>query len=165
MPEAKKKAVPSDFELVGQKKGFQRFSNPELKRLVAMLEEAQQQREIRLTAALQVRLSFKPEGSPIALLVVQLLHRFADATTHGATSLVPASGTPQCLLQRLRGSPAKPCGVSHLTVPGARLLQVLLQRFSERRAVWLAAVEAAAQLDALMSLAMAAASGDGDMCR
>jgi hypothetical protein len=45
------------------------------------------------------------------------------------------------------------------------LLQVLLQRFSERRAVWLAAVEAAAQLDALMSLAMAAASGDGDMCR
>lgn len=45
------------------------------------------------------------------------------------------------------------------------LLQVLLERFSDCRAVWLAAVEAAAQLDALMSLAMAAASGDGDMCR
>ena len=50
--------MPSDFELVGQKKGFQRFSNPELKRLVAMLEEAQRQREMRLTAALQVRQSF-----------------------------------------------------------------------------------------------------------
>jgi MutS family domain IV len=68
VPEAKKKAVPSDFELVGQKKGFQRFSNPELKRLVATLEEAQRQREIRLTAALQVRPSVKPEGSPTALL-------------------------------------------------------------------------------------------------
>jgi hypothetical protein len=55
------------------------------------------------------------------------------------------------------------CRISQCEVLG--LLQVLLQRFSERRAVWLAAVEAAAQLDALMSLAMAAASGDGDMCR
>jgi len=43
--------------------------------------------------------------------------------------------------------------------------QVMLQRFAERHKLWLAAVEAVAELDALMSLAIAAASGDGDMCR
>lgn len=54
MPEALKKAVPSDFELAGQRKGFQRFRNPELASLVEALEAAEAQRETRLAAALQV---------------------------------------------------------------------------------------------------------------
>lgn len=58
------------------------------------------------------------------------------------------------------GEPQIPCAIAILGV-----LQVLLRRFSERHRTWLAAVEAAAQLDALMSLAVAAVSGDGDMCR
>ncbi len=41
----------------------------------------------------------------------------------------------------------------------------MLRKFAEDHRAWLAAVEAMAELDALMSLAIAAASGDGDMCR
>jgi DNA mismatch repair protein MSH6 len=48
---------------------------------------------------------------------------------------------------------------------GAGLLQRALARFAARGAAWAAAVDATAQLDALLSLAVAAASGDGDMCR
>lgn len=54
MPDALKKAVPRDFELAGQRKGFQRFRNPELTGLVEALEAAQEQREARLAATLQV---------------------------------------------------------------------------------------------------------------
>ena len=42
---------------------------------------------------------------------------------------------------------------------------MILGKFAEQHPTWLAAVEAVAELDALMSLAVAAASGDGDMCR
>lgn len=42
---------------------------------------------------------------------------------------------------------------------------MMLQKFTKQHSLWLAAVEAIAELDALMSLAVAAASGDGSMCR
>ena len=45
------------------------------------------------------------------------------------------------------------------------ILQGILRQFAERREVWAAAIEAVAQLDALMSLAVAAACGDGPMVR
>ncbi len=44
-------------------------------------------------------------------------------------------------------------------------LQGMMQSFSERKALWAAAVDCMAQLDALMSLAVAAACGSGTMCR
>jgi len=43
--------------------------------------------------------------------------------------------------------------------------QAMLRLFSEQHALWHRAVAAVAQLDALMSLAAAAAFADGPMCR
>lgn len=45
------------------------------------------------------------------------------------------------------------------------LLQGLVQRFVSRKVLWMSAVHAVAELDALMSLATAAVSSDGPMCR
>jgi len=44
-------------------------------------------------------------------------------------------------------------------------LQAMLRLFSEQHALWHRAVAAVAHLDALMSLAAAAAFADGPMCR
>ncbi|EFN52031.1 hypothetical protein CHLNCDRAFT_139631 [Chlorella variabilis] len=45
------------------------------------------------------------------------------------------------------------------------ILQGMMRAFSQRKALWGAAVDCMAQLDALMSLAVAAACGSGTMCR
>ena len=41
----------------------------------------------------------------------------------------------------------------------------MMRQFASRKALWDAAVDCMAQLDALMSLAVAAACGSGTMCR
>ncbi|KAL6768798.1 MSH6 [Auxenochlorella protothecoides x Auxenochlorella symbiontica] len=50
-------------------------------------------------------------------------------------------------------------------VAQAGILVALLRRFAEHQGVWSAAVECSAQLDALLSLAVAAGSSAGPMCR
>ena len=45
------------------------------------------------------------------------------------------------------------------------ILQALMGQFAERKEVWAAAVDCMAQLDALMSLALAAAMASGPVCR
>jgi DNA mismatch repair protein MSH6 len=45
------------------------------------------------------------------------------------------------------------------------ILQGMMRGFAARKALWAAAVDCMAQLDALMSLAVAAACGAGTMCR
>ena len=46
--------VPGDFEVVAQRKGFQRYRSPELTELVAAHAAAVQQKETCLAATLQV---------------------------------------------------------------------------------------------------------------
>lgn len=45
------------------------------------------------------------------------------------------------------------------------MLQSILAKFAEHRQVWQAAVDCASELDALLSLAVAASSSAGPMCR
>lgn len=50
-------------------------------------------------------------------------------------------------------------------VAQTQILQNIMKRFASYKSMWLDTVESIAQLDALMSLAKAAACGDGTMCR
>ncbi len=52
--QALQKAVPQDFELMGQKKGFVRYMNPALRALVKKHADALETRETALTGILQV---------------------------------------------------------------------------------------------------------------
>ncbi|CAD7704171.1 unnamed protein product [Ostreobium quekettii] len=53
VPQAYIKRVPHDFELAAQRKGFNRYMSPELRDLVAKLEEAEEQCETELSNILQ----------------------------------------------------------------------------------------------------------------
>ncbi|DBA75103.1 TPA: hypothetical protein ACH3X1_010428 [Trebouxia sp. C0004] len=54
IPQALQKAVPQDFELMGQRKGFVRYMNPSLRLLVKQHADALEARELALTGILQV---------------------------------------------------------------------------------------------------------------
>ncbi|KAL0028206.1 hypothetical protein WJX79_001719 [Trebouxia sp. C0005] len=53
IPQALQKAVPQDFELMGQRKGFVRYMNPSLRSLVKQHADALETRELALTGILQ----------------------------------------------------------------------------------------------------------------
>ncbi len=52
--QALQKAVPQDFELMGQRKGFVRYMNASLRLLVKQHADALETRELALTGILQV---------------------------------------------------------------------------------------------------------------
>ncbi len=52
--QALQKAVPQDFELMGQRKGFVRYMNPRLRLLVKQHADTLENRELALTGILQV---------------------------------------------------------------------------------------------------------------
>lgn len=56
------------------------------------------------------------------------------------------------------------CLVAQPTLAPPSCLQGLMRLFAERKEVWAAAVDCTAQLDALMSLAVAASCSGGPMC-
>ena len=57
--QALQKAVPAEFELMGQRKGFVRYYSPALRALVKQHADALESRELALSGILQVRcLSF-----------------------------------------------------------------------------------------------------------
>eukprot|EP00884_Botryococcus_braunii_P001653 jgi/Botrbrau1/11489/Bobra.0360s0015.2 len=97
VPEEAKSKVPSNFEVLGQRKGFLRYMSSELRQLVEAREEAVTQREVALQG----------------------------------------------------------------------LLKGILRKFASHKSIWSKAVEAAGQVDALMSLATWAELGslNGSMCR
>ena len=47
--------VPAQYEMLGNRKGFKRYTSPKLKRLVTCLGEAQEQQEAAVSNILQVR--------------------------------------------------------------------------------------------------------------
>ena len=53
--QALQKAVPEEFELMGQRKGFVRYYSPELRDLVKQHAEALEMRELALSGILQVK--------------------------------------------------------------------------------------------------------------
>lgn len=66
-------------------------------------------------------------------------------------------------LKRLSSNMAR--AIEEKEVAQTQILQNIMKRFASHKSKWLDTVECIAKLDALMSLAKAAACGDGTMCR
>lgn len=65
MPEALAKRVPSDFELAGTRKGFKRYTSPDLKDILKGQAEAQEAVEAVLNNILQVHLLGRSSLEPV----------------------------------------------------------------------------------------------------
>ena len=134
--------VPGDFELVGARKGFNRYRSERQKGLVAALAAAQDQREAALSSILQVC------ARPGRMIPTTAMLAEVHCWLLGVRSSVDHAGrqTQQALWCWLQG---------------------LLERFAAHHDLWVASLQQAAQLDALASLALAAelACAHGPVCR
>ena len=144
--------VPRDFELLGQRKGFKRFMSPALRRGVVSRQAALDAREAALSGSLQVEVS---RDAALQRLCCGPCNSKCISSA-GEASAVAVMKQRMCSPTCMHLRPDSVCWYD---------LQAMLRLFSEQHALWHRAVAAVAHLDALMSLAAAAAFADGSMCR
>lgn len=129
--------MPSRFTAVGQRKGFKKYTSEELKELVEGLAGAEAEKEAALGGIMKVGVC-----GGAAMLTNQLL---LGEPLHTHLSPHPRHHRP---------SPTTPLSPHfHPLIPHPFLIQALVVKFVGGRARWAWAVDAIAQLDALMSLA------------
>ncbi len=159
--------VPASYELVSQRKGFKRYKSPQLSELLAEYAAAQEQREAALSGVLQVNLLSIKGSTPHAIPCCNL-------AVHGSSAgrLIDGpwrcgSRTSQGWLGSLAQVEAASVGCSNPLTIRNLLTQGVVRQFAKSHTVWEAAVDAVAELDALMSLAAVADFGSiyGPMCR
>ena len=153
--------VPRSWEPMQGKKGVKRYMSDELRAALRAREGAFDRRERALSGILQARpppaLACRPRllacslVAPLYLLFCRLVLVINRPPSQGVAAFSMSPANPPC---------------DHAPPPINRLPpQGLMAQFAERKEVWAAAVDCCAQLDALMSLAVAAACSGGPMTR
>ncbi|CAI5493665.1 unnamed protein product [Closterium sp. Naga37s-1] len=176
VPDSLLSRVPPSYELKSQKKGMRRFWTPFIRSALQRLAEAKEEEEAALKGIYQLLLGRFCASLPLWLhFPPALSHSPTHSLTHSLSLLISTHfhaplpsrqgvrrfWTPfiRSALQRLSEAKEE----EEAALKG--IYQRLLGRFCASLPLWLRAVHAIAQLDALLSLAAFSRAGAPPMCR